>query len=115
MGGVYLPTFNRLLRIVDRYRHRRSETGTACRAPASLPQHAPGTVAYSLVSAGVAADQGVVEEVADADGERDDAESGGDPGVGVAGDLGDQAESDDVADGSGAEQDAGSARTSRFR
>jgi hypothetical protein len=37
-----------------------------------------------LAGAGVATDQAVVEEVADADGEGDDAEGGGDPGVGLA-------------------------------
>ena len=67
-----------------------------------------------LVCAGVAADQGEVEEVADADGERDDGEGGGDPDFGVVLDLGDEAEGSDDAEGAGAEKNCGAARTGGF-
>jgi hypothetical protein len=48
------------------------------------PHPCIGDLRVVLADAGVATDQAVIEEVADADGEGDDAEGGGDPCVGFA-------------------------------
>src|SRR5712691_7925882 len=54
----------------------------------------------------VAADECEIDEVADADGQRDDANGRGSPGVGLTLDLRDEAEGDDKANRATSQQDA---------
>src|ERR1700731_1814345 len=97
---------------------RRIDAG---RSPSILTVSKPGPTGFrwwldrSLAGGmEIAADQGGVQEIADADGEGDDAEGGGDPSVGFSLDLGDEAEGENVADGGADQQDARAAGTRGF-
>src|ERR1700687_4106476 len=68
-----------------------------------------------LRSVQVAADQREVDEVADADGQRNNAERRGGPGIVLVLDLRDKAERDDEADRAAGQQDARATRTRGLR
>src|SRR5580704_11010984 len=83
------------------------------RASLSRPCQRPGLSLPKASGVQVAADQRVIDEKSEADAERNDSKSRGDPGIRF--DSTDERECNHVSESAGDQQDAGSTRAGRFR